>query len=296
MDSRSWGISQTVSVDEMDPFISIVTVSLNAGATIEDTIASVSCQNAGFGIEHICVDGGSKDDTRGIIERWAARGTIPVRPIYESDDGIFDAMNKGLKVARGEYVLFLNADDFLVSPNTLATVMEGLTPGAKENPDLIVGYASMGVLGRRGVWRHRRVPSLLARLRGWGLFPVHQGQFTKRHLLEAIGGFDVRSKLASDVNQYYDLEHKMRSPIRVVHFDVAFMRAGGAANAGLKSMCKGTVEIYRHLRRTRHFARAVAMVFVKTIQSISEVRYGRCPHDRWFARATTRPALTATDP
>ena len=284
-----------VGVDEMDPFISIITVSLNAGATIEDTIASVSYQNASFGIEHICVDGGSKDETRSIIDRWAERGTIPVRPIYESDNGIFDAMNKGLKVARGEYVLFLNADDFLVSPNTLATVMEGLTPGARQNPDLVVGNASMGILERRGVWRHRRVPSLLGRLRGWGLFPVHQGQFTKRHLLEMIGGFDVRSNLASDVNQYYDLEYKMRPTVRIVRFDVAFMRAGGAANAGLKSMCKGTVEIYRHLLRTHNFAKAIGMVFVKTIQSVSEIRFGKCPHNRWFTRATTQPAPTATD-
>jgi glycosyltransferase involved in cell wall biosynthesis len=279
----------------MDPFISVVTVSLNAGATIEDTIASISCQNASFGIEHICVDGGSKDETRSIIDRWVERGAIPVRPIYESDNGIFDAMNRGIKVARGEYVLFLNADDFLVSPNTLATVMEGLAPGAKQNPDLIVGNASMGILGRRGVWRHRRVPSLLGRLRGWGLYPVHQGQFTKRHLLEMIGGFDLRSTLASDVNQYYDLEYKMRATVLIVPVDVAFMRAGGAANAGLKSLWKGTVEVYRHLVRSHHPARATGMVFVKTIQSVSEIRFGQCPHNRWFTRATTQPVPTATD-
>jgi glycosyltransferase involved in cell wall biosynthesis len=270
---------------EMDPFISIITVSLNAEATIEDTIASVSCQRAGFGVEHICVDGGSRDATRPLIGRWVGRGTIPVRQVYESDKGIFDAMNKGLSVARGEYVLFLNADDFLVSSTTLAAVMEGLAPGAKQNPDLIVGGASMGILGRYGIWRHRTVPSLLGRLRGWGLFPVHQGQFTKRRLLEEIGGFDAGANLASDVNQYYDLEYKMRPTIRIVRFDVAFMRAGGAANAGLKSMGKGSMEIFRHLSKTHNSARAIFMVFVKTVQSLSEIRFGQCPHDRWFSPA-----------
>jgi len=217
---------------------------------------------------------------------------IPMRPIYESDKGIYAAMNKGLKAARGEYVLFLNADDFFVSPNTLARAMEGLAPAANQNPDLVVGNASMGVLGRRGFWRHRRVPALLCQLRGWGLFPVHQAQFTKRRLLEAIGGFDEGSALASDVNQYYDLECKMRPTVRIVRFDIAFMRAGGAANAGLKSMCKGTVEIYRHLLRTHHFTRVIGMILVKTLQSVSEVRFGRCPHDRWFANAITRLAPT----
>jgi len=279
----------------MDPFISIITVSLNAAATIEDTIASVSCQRASFKIEHICVDGGSNDATRSIIDRWIARGSISMRSIYEPDNGIFDAMNKGLKVARGEYVLFLNADDFLVSPNTLAAVMEGLEPGAGRNPDLIVGDASMGVLGRRGIWRHRRVPSLLGRLRGWGLYPSHQGQFTKRRLMGAAGGFDERSNLAADLNKYYDLEHEMHPTVRILHFDVAFMRAGGAANSGFVSMCKGTSEIYRHLLRTHHFARAMGMVFVKTMQSLGEIRFGRCPHHRWFTHAIAQEASNADE-
>jgi glycosyltransferase involved in cell wall biosynthesis len=279
----------------VDPFISIITVSLNAEATIEDTIASVSYQRASFEIEHICVDGGSNDATRSIIDRWIARGIVSMRSIYEPDNGIFDAMNKGLKVARGEYVLFLNADDFLVSSNTLAAVMEGIVPGSGQNPDLVVGGASMGILGRFGMWRHRRVPSLLGQLRGWGLFPVHQGQFTKRHLLEMIDGFDTKPNLASDVIQYYELEFNIRPTVRIVRYDVAFMRAGGAANAGLKSMYKGTVEIYRYLSRTHHYARAMLMVFVKTMQSLSEIRFGRCPHHRWFARTIAQERSNATD-
>jgi glycosyltransferase involved in cell wall biosynthesis len=272
----------------MQPFISIVTVSLNAAASIEDTLASVGGQRTAFGVEHICVDGGSRDDTRSIIDRWAEKGSIPVRQIYGPDSGIFDAMNKGLKAARGEYVLFLNADDFLVSSDTLSAVMEGLRPGAVQNPDLIAGGASMGRLGQRGFWRHRSVPRLFGRFRGWGLFPVHQGQFTKRHLLQEVGGFDASSKLASDLNQFYDLELLRRLRIRIVRFDVAFMRAGGAANAGLKSMWAGSMEIFRHLSRQRSLIRAVCMVGVKTAQSLMEIRFGRCPHDRWFSGASNQ--------
>src|SRR5258706_16478169 len=122
---RHGGRALVVATDRskpVDPFISIVTVSLNAAATIEDTIASVSLQQANFDVEHICVDGGSTDGSREIIDRWTAR-VSHLRTIFEPDLGIFDAMNKGLRAARGEYVLFLNADDFLVAENTLATVM-----------------------------------------------------------------------------------------------------------------------------------------------------------------------------
>jgi glycosyltransferase involved in cell wall biosynthesis len=263
------------------PFISVITVSLDAEATIEDTVASVSMQQANFDFEHVCVDGGSTDSTRRIIDRWAERNRRITR-IYERDFGIFDAMNKGLRAAAGEYVLYLNADDFLVAPDTLATAMAGLTPGGDNNPDLIVGDVAMGFPGSRGFWRHRRVPRSLGRLRGTGLFPVHSAQFTKRSLLQSVGGFDSRLRLASDVTQYYDLERAYRPSVRVVRRNITLMRPGGSANANLKAMQLGTVEIYRHLVPTYGRMRAAAMVSVKTMQSLSEIRYGRCPHNRWF--------------
>jgi glycosyltransferase involved in cell wall biosynthesis len=277
----------------VDPFISIVTVSLNAAATIGDTIASVSMQATDFSFEHICVDGGSSDYTRDVIDRWASQSGH-IRIIYETDHGIFDAMNKGLRAARGEYVLFLNADDFLVARTSLATAMAGLLPGAPENPDLVVGDVAMGELGRRGLWRHRRVPRLLGRLRGFGLFPLHQGQFTQRRLLEAVGGFNSRLRWASDVIQYYELERRFRPSTLLVRSDIAFMRAGGAANAGVKARYLATVEFFRHLLLTHNVLKTTVMVLVKSLQSLAELRYGQCPHDRWFAvSANYEPPSTA---
>jgi glycosyltransferase involved in cell wall biosynthesis len=261
-----------------------VTVSLNAAATIEDTLASVHMQRLDFPIEHICVDGGSTDLTRSIIDRWAARSGR-IRRVYESDRGIFDAMNKGLRVAAGEYVLFLNADDFLVGPSVLASAMEDLVPGATDNPDLLVGDAVMSRPGCRGVWRRRRVPRSLQWLRGTGLFPVHQGMFAQRRLLQAAGGFNLRSRLAADTNLYYDLERRFRLDVRFIRADIAFMRAGGSANAGLSAMCRGTTEIYQHLSRSHGSLRSSGMVLVKTLQSLAELRYGTCPCDRWFAHS-----------
>jgi glycosyltransferase involved in cell wall biosynthesis len=269
-------------LNSLNPFISVVTVSLNAAPTIADTIASVSLQQVDFEVEHICVDGGSTDGSREIIDRWAA-SVSHLRTIFEPDGGIFDAMNKGLRAARGEYVVFLNADDFLVDKTTLAMVTRGLTPGSSNNPDLVVCDVSMGNLGQMGVWRHRRVPTLLGKLRGCGLFPVHQGQFTKRRLLDAIGGFNSDIRLSADVIQFYDLERMFKPTIQVVRSDVTFMRFGGASNAGLRVMYFATVEFYKHLASTYSYARAAGMVIVKTLQSMMELRYGHCPHDRWFA-------------
>jgi len=263
------------------PLLSIVTVSLNAAATIERTLASVALQQVTFGVEHICVDGGSSDDTRSIVDRWALLNPRITR-IYEPDVGIFDAMNKGLKATHGEYVLFLNADDFLVAHDTLARAFAGCAQGGADNPDLIVGDAVMGRVGKIGFWRHRRVPRLLGRVRGFGMYPVHQAQFTKRRLLEAVQGFDARLRLAADINQYYDLERQFLPSTRLVGADVAFMEAGGAANAGLRAVWRGTFEVYRHLSAEVGRAKAALMVLVKTLQSVSEIRFGRCPHEHWF--------------
>jgi len=269
-------------LNPVDPFISVVTVSLNAATTIADAIASVSLQQVNFNVEHICVDGGSTDGSREIIGRWSAR-VSHLRSIFEADRGLFDAMNKGLSAARGEYVVFLNADDFWVDKTTLATAMKGLTPGSPHNPDLVLCDVSMGTLGHLGVWRHRRVPKLLGKLRGCGLFSVHPGQFTKRRLLDAIGGFNADLRLSADVVQYYDLERKFKPSIRMVRSDVTFMRLGGASNSSLRAMYLGSVELYRHLALSHSFVRAAGMVIVKTLQSLIEIRYGHCPHSRWFA-------------
>lgn len=266
----------------MDPLLSIVTVSLNAATTIEGTLASVALQEVNFGVEHICVDGGSSDATRSIIDRWALLNPQIVR-IYEPDNGIFDAMNKGLREAHGDYVLFLNADDFLAAEGALAFAMAGCVRGALDNPDLIVGDAAMGRLGRIGFWRHRRVPRLLGRARGHGLYPLHQAQFSKRRLLEAVGGFDAHQRFAADINQYYDLERRFRPSTRLLGADVAVMQPGGAANSGLKALLSGTLEVYRHQLRQLGGAKAALIVLVKTLQSVSEIRFGRCPHKRWFS-------------
>ncbi len=264
----------------MPPLVSVVTVSLNAGRTILDTLASVARQEVDFAIEHVCVDGGSSDDTRALIDRWAERSGRITR-VFEPDNGIFDAMNKGLRAARGEYILFLNADDFLASRDTLARAMRGVVSGAPGSPDLITGHVAMARLGMKGLWRHRRIPRLLGKLPG--LFPIHQGQIIKRALLIELGGYDARMRLASDVTLYSDLERRFRPTMRHLDIDLTFMRAGGAANAGVRAMVLGSMEIFRYLRPTHGAAQAAAMVCVKTLQSLLELRYGKCPHQRWVS-------------
>jgi len=267
-----------------NPFVSVVTVSLNAADTVGATMASVAMQLAEFTIEHICVDGGSADATRDIIDQWAARSPC-VRRLYEPDCGIFDAMNKGLRLAHGEYVLFLNSDDFLVRSDALATAMHGLSPGRTDNPDLVLGNVAMGFPGRYGVWRRRKVPHLLQRLRGSGMYPPHQGMFAQRRLLESIGGFDARLRYSADLYQYYELERRFPLTIRRVNEEIALMRPRGRANSSPLEICRGTLEIFQRLRASQGPLRAAVMVAVKSLQSVAELRIGRLAREDWFSHS-----------
>ena len=111
------------------PLISIITITFNAQETLKPTMESV-CSQSFRDYEHIIVDGASKDDTLKI-----ARSYEGVRILSEPDRGLYDAMNKGLHLAKGEYVIFLNSGDTFHSEDTL----EKYALYAKAGADIIYG-------------------------------------------------------------------------------------------------------------------------------------------------------------
>jgi glycosyltransferase involved in cell wall biosynthesis len=256
----------------VETIVSIITVSLNASMTIRDTLDSVRRQDATFGIEHICVDGGSVDGTREIIEEAAALDSRVVF-LFERDQGLFEAMNKGLRLARGRYVLFLNADDFLIGSASVAGAFSHIDLAAK-SPDMVMGDVIMGHLDRFGIWRMRRVPRWLPRFPGLGAHPPHQGNFINRQLLLRTGGFDADQRLAADTTQFYRLVHEFNATMVVSRTIVSFMRMGGASNKTLASFGRGNAEAFRFLRRYKSPPAASLTIAVKVLQKLWEYRVG----------------------
>ena len=185
------------SSTEPSPLISVITVCRDAEKTIEATLRSVAEQvNVGDLAEHIVVDGASEDDTLKIVKRFPT-----VRWMSEPDEGISDAFNKGLRLANGEYVMYLNADDYLHDQTVLHDVLNFINNHQK--PDWIVGDIAAKVKDEIATSTRRYPPSC------WSLIfrcrIGHPTVFLKRATLLEIGGFDTSFKLAMD----YDLWHRL---------------------------------------------------------------------------------------
>jgi glycosyltransferase involved in cell wall biosynthesis len=208
--------------------ISVITVAFNAAATIADTCASVAAQT-GVDIEHIIMDGGSADDTAAVVAVHARPGHVFVS---EPDNGLYDAMNKGLAVATGDLVGFLNADDFFCRTDALALVAAAAEPGAA------AVSGGVAIVDATATDRLRRAyPS--APFAPWMLrlahMPPHPGFYARRQTFDQIGGFDPSIRIGADFDwmvRFFAVHGLVARPIAET---LVTLRDGGISNRGLAS-------------------------------------------------------------
>ena len=221
--------------------ISVITVTWNSAATIADAVASVNAQTHPD-VEQIIVDGGSTDATLAIVQ---AEGKRVSTVVSERDKGIYDAMNKGLKLACGEVVGLLNSDDFLDSPDVLATIAEAF---ADSSVDVIYGdlcYVRQHMPSQ--IVRHWRSgpfrPGSFAR--GWA--PPHPTLYVRRELYDRFGGFDLGYSLAADFEFMVRLLEVHQVRARYLPQVLVRMRMGGASNKSIANVIRQNREIWRAL-------------------------------------------------
>lgn len=218
----------------------IVTAVRNMASTIEDTLSSVAMQSHP-NIEHIIVDGLSTDGTLDIVSRFPH----VARVISEKDAGLYDAMNKGARAAKGDYVSWLNADDMLAGPDAVAR----LAKAAEGRPALIA--ASVDMVDPEDTHRVRRHYGVKGFNLGWlryGYAVPHPGVHIRRDVLERIGGYDLQFKLASDFDLIARALFRERESYVLEDQVVVRMRMGGQSY-GLKSTVQMLDEVYRSCRK-----------------------------------------------
>ncbi len=198
------------------PVLSIITVVYNNAKDIERTLLSVLSQTY-TNIEYIVIDGGSTDGTLQIIESYRHRIAVLVS---EKDKGIYDAMNKGLRLAGGDYVLFMNSGDELYSPHTVEKVFS-----TKPNADIYYGETEMysqewKSLGRR---RHKVPGQLTFQSFKYGMSVSHQAIYIRRQL---AGFYNPQYKLSADIDWILNALKEARKVVRVEGYVAKYLVGG----------------------------------------------------------------------
>ena len=175
--------------------VSIITVTLNRSQTLENTIQSVMSQTY-QDIEYILVDGGSNDGTRELIEAFEPLFKGRLKWISEKDNGIYDAMNKGIQLSTGQIIGFLNSDDFFSSNTIIQQVVDQFT---KLNIDAIYGdvhYVLKDDVSKSVRYYSSRIfrPWLMR----FGFMPAHPSFYCRRAIFQKYGLFDATYSISAD--------------------------------------------------------------------------------------------------
>ncbi len=221
--------------------ISIITVCYNSANTIRDTINSVARQIY-TNKEHIIVDGASKDATMEIVRTSPSVS----RYILEPDNGIYDAMNKGIKLASGDVLGTLNSDDFYIDNTVLsdvAKVFEDEAVDACFSDLLYVGQNNTGRVVR--YWKSQQYKHGLFKI-GW--MPAHPTFFVRKRVYEKLGMFDLNYKIAADFELLFRLIEKNKINTVYLPRVIIKMRLGGSTNKTLKNIITQNKVIIRILR------------------------------------------------
>lgn len=220
----------------MNPKVSIITVCYNSERTIEDTLQSVINQSYP-NIEYIVIDGISTDKTLSIINKYKDKITTI---LSEKDNGIYDAINKGIRLATGDIIANLNSDDFYIDNNVITDVVATFE---KEKTDTL--YADLYYVDAFDTnkivryWKSKQYQEGLF-LKGW--MPPHPTFFVKKEVYQQYGLFDLQFKSAADYEIMLRFIHRFKTSIAYLPRVIVKMRVGGVSNASLKNRIKANQE------------------------------------------------------
>lgn len=212
--------------------ISIITATFNSAKTLKDTIQSVLRQtNKDF--EYLIIDGGSTDETIDIVKSYESEFSGRLKWVSEKDQGIYDAMNKGIKMASGDVVGILNSDDYFTSDDILQTVDNAFKSHEIDaiygdihfirdgNPQKCIRYYSSRMF--RPFWLR------------FGFMPAHPSFYCKREIFDKAGLYSLDYKIGADYEMMVRLFKRLKIKTLYVNKDFVTMRTGGASNTNVRS-------------------------------------------------------------
>ena len=245
--------------------ISIVTVCFNSGLTIAKTFKSIDKQSY-KNVEVIVIDGGSTDDTIEIVESF--ENVVDVF-VSEPDKGIYDALNKGLRLATGDVIGILHSNDFLAS----ITVLEEVAKSFIKMPDMEILLSSINFVADKNdeIIREYTAKGFKPWMLSFGLMPPHPGSFIRSDVYAKVGLFNTLYRIAGDFDFFVRALAIERLIYRVFPLVSVSMTTGGASTSGLKSYQNITKEFALSLSANGVFSSSL-LIALRALFKISQFR------------------------
>jgi len=224
---------------------SLITVTYNSSVTLSDTIQSVLSQSY-FNIEYIVIDGGSTDSTIEIIKKYESLFGGRMFWISEVDSGLYDAMNKGIQMATGDIIGFINSDDIIFDPKAIEKIVRCFY----QNGDIDGVYSDLYYVSHTDlnkIIRYWVTGKQRPFQTGW--HPAHPTFYIKRKIYEKYGLFDLDYKFAADFELM--LRFTELKKIKLVYFaePLVKMRIGGTTSKNLNNICRGNLECLQAFKK-----------------------------------------------
>ena len=248
--------------------ISIVTATYNSAKTISDTMESVLSQTYGH-FEYWVIDGGSTDGTVDVVVSYAERFGGRLHCLSEPDRGIYDAMNKGIRLCTGDVVGILNSDDYYTSDDVLQTIADEF---GRSDVDSVYGDIHFIRPGEPGkVVRYYSSALFKPFWLRFGFMPAHPSFYVRRHIYEKFGGYALDYKIAADYDMMVRLFYKHKISSKYIRKDFVTMRTGGMSTKSVSHRLITTREDVKACLRYGLYTN-ILFVSVKYLYKVFEFR------------------------
>ena len=225
--------------------LSVVTACRNNVALVRTALESVAAQRHPYA-EHVIVDGGSTDGTAECVRAWALAGRARLRWVSEPDQGLYDALNKGIRMSTGEIVGLLHADDVFAGDDVLARVAAAFEDPAVDCVFGDVRFVREPDLGR--TVRYYRAAHFRPWMLRFGFMPPHPSFFARRELFERLGYYETDYRIAADYELLVRFLWRHRVRYRYLDMTTTKMRLGGMSTRSWRSNLILNREIVRGCR------------------------------------------------
>lgn len=246
--------------------ISLITATYNCESTIQNCLATVA-QQTYENIEHIVIDGGSTDRTLDILSKHQNQLALA---LSEKDQGIYDALNKGIQRASGDVIGILHSDDFFDNKDVIACVAEIF----KRNSNVPMVIGNVAYVDSHNTDRVTRLYSS-RKFRVWmlrfGFIPAHTATFIRRETYQKVGLYNTRYVSAGDFEFFVRAFWLYKIPFLTVNRVFVRMRIGGLSNSGLKSYWRSSIEILSALNECKIYSNFLFVFIRLPIKKLNQI-------------------------